>query len=68
MTSPFGSTTELENERAFVIGAAALTTGVGPFKSTVKAFFTTVPLSMACKPPATSTLPMSYIAHAPCLG
>ena len=68
ITSPFGRMTEFENERAFAIGEVAVTTGVEPLKSTVKALFTTVPLSIACKPPATTTLPGAYIAHAPCFG
>jgi hypothetical protein len=68
MTSPLGRMTEFEKERAFAIDAVGVTTGVAPFRLTVKALFTTVPLSTDCKPPATSTLPTSYIAHAPCLG
>jgi hypothetical protein len=60
--------TELENERAFAIGAVGAHHRCGAIEIDGEGFFTTVPLSMACNPPATTTLPGAYIAHAALFG
>ena len=75
ITSPLGSTTELQNWRAKLMDGVLWTTGVPPRMSMVKAALVLVPVVLSTlpalveeEPPETRMRPSSYMAKLPSFG